>query len=236
MPTIVTLSRSTIRVLRRAANWRTGSSSTAVTTNVGATASTGGTSIIGQFCHPTEYRRPTEIPIPITKNGGSSCRSSRTKSIGVPPPNSYRTIKFAWHSTIPTVRLNAERQPAKSYAHRDQEQFAGPAHRQKRYYHTTPHRPILPLILGGVAVVGGYVLYRKLVLGESVVPEQATRAKEAYQKLHGRQQQDSSSTSTSTTQSIKASDVHTTAGNSIAKDELNGAKKSPRSQEQSKDQ
>ena len=129
---------------------------------------------------------------------------------------------MAWHGTIPTVRLN------------DEEQFVAPAHHQKRYYHTTPHRPILPLILGGVAVVGGYALYRKLVLGESVVPEQATRAKEAYQKLHGRQQPDS--TSSTSTQTIKASDVHTTASKSAVQDELDGAKKAPLPQKQSKDQ
>jgi len=59
---------------------------------------------------------------------------------------------------------------------------------KKREYHTTLHRPILPLILGGVAVAGGYVVYRKLQ-GASALPDEAARAKEAYQKLHPPQQE-----------------------------------------------
>lgn len=56
---------------------------------------------------------------------------------------------------------------------------------QRRHYHSTPMQPILPLIVGCVAVAGGYVVYRKLQ-GASVVPDEAAQAQEAYRKRQGK--------------------------------------------------
>jgi len=50
-----------------------------------------------------------------------------------------------------------------------------------RAYHTSSHQPILPLIVGCVAAAGGYVVYRKLQ-GLPTLPNEATKAKEAYRK------------------------------------------------------
>ena len=80
-------------------------------------------------------------------------------------------------------------------------------------------------------MVGGYVVYRKLVLGESIVPDEATRAKEAYQKLHGRKPQDSSST---THPSMIDAKPHDNTSKPAA-EKLDDAKNSPLSQDQLKD-
>ena len=82
-------------------------------------------------------------------------------------------------------------------------------------------------------MVGGYVVYRKLVLGESIVPDEATRAKEAYQKLHGRKPQDSTSTTTHPSM-IDAKGQHDTISKPAA-EKLDGAKNSPLPQDQLKD-
>ena len=119
----------------------------------------------------------------------------------------WRNNNSRWHSTVPGGILphadndddveappaHAVQQPQQQpvvvcHHHFPQQQAAGPT--IKRHYHTTPQPAmVLPLFLGCVAVAGGYVVYRKLQ-GKSVVPEEATRAQEAYrQRQHDVEQQ-----------------------------------------------
>jgi len=104
----------------------------------------------------------------------------------------------------------------------------------RRQYHSTPRQPILPLIVGCVAVAGGYVLYRKLQ-GASVVPDEAAKAKEAYRKQQGKFSSNSNNTS-GTTSSTDDEPATTTSSNSCSSDKnaTTKTKESPSQQETTK--
>ena len=99
-------------------------------------------------------------------------------------PTIQKARNGSGHRQLHLLQLN----DPSAFASRKEEERPSRQRHPCRAYHTSRHQPILPLIVGCVAAAGGYVVYRKLQ-GLPTLPNEATKAKEAYRKQQQQQQQ-----------------------------------------------